>query len=106
MTMAMLWYLLLAGLAVGMFGAIFTDAALRHRRYMKALEVLRSYADKGIEPPAAVTALLLQPAAESADLSMLLRCGRCSDSLRSGWPTFVVVRAVKFWRLRRNRHFL
>jgi hypothetical protein len=67
MTMAMLWYLLLAGLAVGMFGAIFTDAALRHRRYMKALEVLRSYADKGIEPPAAVTALLLQPAAESAE---------------------------------------
>jgi hypothetical protein len=73
MSMEMLWYLLLVGVAVALFGSILASMALRHRRYMRALEILKTYAEKGVEPPAEVTALLLQPLADTAERKAVAR---------------------------------
>ena len=55
-----LWYLLaFLALAVFPLSMVWTI----HRQKMKALEILRSYAEKGGEPPAAVTDLLLKQVA-------------------------------------------
>ena len=58
-----LWYLL----AVVSF-AVFPLAmvATLHRQRMKELEILRSYAEKGSEPPEAVMKLLYKPSSDPA----------------------------------------
>ena len=53
-----LWFLFWVGLSVGVLSFGFFMAIIIHRGNMKALEVLRAYAEKGIEPPAAVVEML------------------------------------------------
>jgi hypothetical protein len=48
------WYLLLAGTLAGTIGYGLYVATIAHRRNMKALEVLKTYAEKGADPPASV----------------------------------------------------
>ena len=60
----MLWYLL-AFIALGVFPLVMVVAIHRHR--MKALDLLRSYAEKGVEPPAAVTELLTKHVSEPGE---------------------------------------
>src|SRR5215831_10341588 len=48
------WFLFWVGLSVGVISFGFFMAIIIHRGNMKALEVLRAYAEKGIEPPPAV----------------------------------------------------
>ena len=52
------WYLFWVGLVVVMEAFGFFMATIIHRRNMRVLDLLKSYADKGIEPPAAVAELL------------------------------------------------
>jgi hypothetical protein len=52
------WYLFWVGLAIVMEAFGFFMATIIHRRNMRVLDLLKSYADKGIEPPAAVAELL------------------------------------------------
>jgi hypothetical protein len=54
----MLWFLFWVGLSVGVLSFGFFMAIIIHRGNMKALEVLRSYAEKGIEPPPAIVEML------------------------------------------------
>lgn len=56
-----LWYLL-AFLAFAVFPLSMVAAI--HRQRMKTLEILRPYAEKGIEPPPAVSDLLLRQVSE------------------------------------------
>jgi hypothetical protein len=53
-----LWYLLLVGALAGTIGFGLYAATISHRRNMKALEILKSYAEKGTEPPAYIAAEL------------------------------------------------
>lgn len=55
---AIYWYVFWVGLpiAVEVFG--FYMATIIDRKNMRVLDLLKSYADKGIEPPAAVAGLL------------------------------------------------
>jgi hypothetical protein len=52
------WYLFWVGLAIVVEAFGFFMATIIHRRNMRVLDLLKSYADKGIEPPAAVAELL------------------------------------------------
>lgn len=52
------WYLFWVGLAIVVEAFGFTMVAVIHRRNMRVLDLLKSYADKGIEPPASVAELL------------------------------------------------
>jgi hypothetical protein len=54
----MLWFLFWVGLSVGVLSFGFFMAIVIHRGNMKALEVLRTYAEKGIEPPPAIVEML------------------------------------------------
>lgn len=57
-----LWYLL-CFIAFAVFPLVMVTAIHRHR--MKALEILRSYAEKGAEPPPAVAELLAKQLTDS-----------------------------------------
>jgi len=52
------WYLFWVGLAIVVEAFGFFMATIIHRRNMRVLDLLKSYADKGIEPPPAVAELL------------------------------------------------
>jgi hypothetical protein len=52
------WYVFWVGLAVAVEAFGFYMAFIIHRRNMRVLELLRSYAEKGLEPPPAVAELL------------------------------------------------
>ena len=52
------WYLFWVGLAIVVEAFGFFMATIIHRRNMRVLDLLKSYADKGIEPPAGVAELL------------------------------------------------
>jgi hypothetical protein len=52
------WYGFWVGLAIVVEAFGFYMAFIIHRRNMSVLELLRSYAERGIEPPAAVAELL------------------------------------------------
>ncbi len=52
------WYVFWVGLAIVVEAFGFYLATIIHRRNMKVLDLLKAYAEKGIEPPAAVAELL------------------------------------------------
>jgi hypothetical protein len=58
------WYLFWVGLAIVVEAFGFYMASIIHRRNMKVLDLLKSYAEKGIEPPAAVAELLSEQVKE------------------------------------------
>jgi hypothetical protein len=60
----MLWYLL-CFIALAVFPLVMVVAIHRHR--MKALEILKSYAEKGVEPPAGLTELLTKQVSEPGE---------------------------------------
>ena len=59
-----LWYLLCV-VAFAVFPLVMVVAIHRHR--MKALELLRFYAEKGVEPPPLVTDLLMKQISDSSE---------------------------------------
>ena len=70
-----LWFLFWVGLSVGVLGFGFFMAIIIHRGHMKTLEILRLYAEKGIEPPPAVVEMLTRQAGDSD----AARAGRLDD---------------------------
>ena len=58
------WYLFWVGLAVVIEAFGFYMATIIHRRNMRVLDLLKSYADKGIDPPAGVAELLSEQVSE------------------------------------------
>ena len=61
----MLWFLFWVGLSVGVLSFGFFMAIIIHRANIKMLEVLRTYAEKGIEPPPVVVELLTRRMGET-----------------------------------------
>jgi hypothetical protein len=55
---AIYWYVFWVGLAIVVEAFGFYMAFIIHRRNMRVLDLLKSYAEKGIEPPARVAELL------------------------------------------------
>lgn len=55
---AIYWYVFWVALAIVVEAFGFYMAFVIHRRNMRVLDLLQSYADKGVEPPAAVADLL------------------------------------------------
>jgi hypothetical protein len=52
------WYVFWVGLAIVVEGFGFYMATIIHRRNMRVLDLLKSYAEKGIDPPTSVAQLL------------------------------------------------
>ena len=113
----MLWYLL-AFLGFAVFPLSMVWAIHRHK--MKVLEILRSYAEKGIEPPAAVTEVLLKQGGEPAPkwkstprgsllntfgihlwIAVIWGCVAWwrIDTVSPRWPIYIAVGAAVFFAL-------
>jgi hypothetical protein len=58
------WYIFWIGFVLVMTGGMAFAGIINHRRNMKALDILKMYAEKGIEPPPAVFEALARPAHE------------------------------------------
>jgi hypothetical protein len=58
------WYLFWVGLAIVIEGFGFYMAFIIHRRNMRVLDLLKSYVEKGIDPPSGVAALLSEQVSE------------------------------------------
>jgi hypothetical protein len=54
----MYWFLFWVGLSIGVLSFGFFMAIILYRGNMRALAVLKSYAEKGVEPPPEVLELL------------------------------------------------
>lgn len=54
------WFVLLGSAIVLTIAAITLGATLEHRRRMRALDILRMYAEKGAEPPALISERLAE----------------------------------------------
>lgn len=110
-----LWYLLcFLGFAVFPLAMVYT----LHRQRMKALEILRAYAEKGGQPPPEVTELLLKPGTEpdakwkstargsllnTFGIHLFIACifGTVAwwriDAVSPRWPIYVTVGAAVFF---------
>jgi len=60
-----LWFLFWVGLSVGVLSFAIFMALIIHRGNIKALEVWRTDAEKGIEPPPAVVEMLIYALVET-----------------------------------------
>jgi hypothetical protein len=81
----------------GALGFGFYVATITHRRNMKALEILKSYAERGVEPPAAIAESLAAQIMGSASSSK--RWGR--EQLVRSFIGFVfsacVIGGIHYW---------
>jgi hypothetical protein len=94
-----LWFLFWVGLSVGVLGFGFFMAIIIHRGHMKTLEILRLYAEKGIEPPPAVVEMLTRQAGDSD----AARAGRDIAVKAANFIALLVsagvAGAIAWWRL-------
>jgi hypothetical protein len=95
----LLWFLFWVGLSVGVLGFGFFMAIIIHRGHMKTLEILRFYAEKGIEPPPAVLEMLTRQAGDSD----AARAGRDAGIKAANFIALLVSACVAggiaWWRL-------
>jgi hypothetical protein len=61
----MYWYLFWVAVLVWCIVFALFVATMTHRRNMKALEILKTYADKGVEPPASIAEQLTRQMLDS-----------------------------------------
>jgi hypothetical protein len=68
---AIYWYVFWVVALAGALGFGFYVATITHRRNMKALEILKSYAERGVEPPASIAEPLAAQIMEPRNSSRL-----------------------------------
>ena len=95
----MFWFLFWVGLSVGVLSFGFFMAIIIHRGNMKALEILRFYAEKGIEPPPAIVEMLTRqigdPEATKAGREMGRKAGNFAGLLAAA----CIAGAIARWRM-------
>ncbi|MEO8314915.1 MAG: hypothetical protein ABI645_08990 [Pseudomonadota bacterium] len=67
------WYVFMAVAIGSTIAAITFGTVLEHRRRMRALDILKMYAEKGAEPPAAITQRLAEQILESENSPSTVR---------------------------------
>jgi hypothetical protein len=91
-----LWYLL-AVVAFGIFPL--SMVWVLHRQKMTALEILRSYAERGIEPPQVVTDLLLKQLSSSGQPWRSTPRGSLLHTFGVHLFTACVLGGIAWWRV-------
>lgn len=94
-----LWFLFWVGLSVGVLGFGFFMALIIHRGNMKALEVLRTYAEKGIEPPPAVVEMLTRQMGETEAAKAGRDIGRKAGNFTGLLVAACVAGGIAWWRV-------
>jgi hypothetical protein len=94
-----LWFLFWVGLAVGLLSFGFFMAIIIHRGNMKALDVLRAYAEKGIEPPPAVVEMLTRQIGETEAARAGREIGKKAGNFTGLLVAACVAGGVAWWRM-------
>lgn len=97
-----LWYLFWVALAAACMTGLFIGGHKQHRRQMEALGILKSYAEKGIEPPAGVMEMLTD-GAEARWREKAVHDATRRASEPTGWLGLLfmagVAGGVAWWRI-------
>jgi hypothetical protein len=95
----MLWFLFWVGLSAGVLSFGFFMAIIIHRGNMKALEVLRTYAEKGIEPPPAIIEMLTRHLSSDEAAKTGQDIGKKAGSFTGLVAAACVAGAIAWWRM-------
>lgn len=93
-----LWFLFWVGLSIGILGFGFFMAIIIHRGHMKTLEILRFYAEKGIEPPPAVVEMLTRHAGDSDAARAGRDAGVKAANFTALLVTACIAGGIAWWR--------
>ena len=91
------WYLFWVGLAIVVEAFGFYMATIIHRRNMRVLDLLKSYADKGMEPPPAVAELLNKQADDPGRAARSTPRGARLEQFTGFLFTGCVIGGVAWW---------
>jgi hypothetical protein len=94
-----LWFLFWVGLSVGVLSFGFFMAIIIHRANMKALEILKSYAEKGIEPPPAIVEMLTKQIAGSEAQKAGRDIGKKAGSFTGQVVAACIAGGIAWWRV-------
>lgn len=101
-----LWYLFWVALATAMVVGIYRGAHKQHHQRMTALNILRTYAEKGIEPPATTVTLLLEGAEaqrQAATIEKATQQATARAAQPTGWLGLLFMAGVAgglaWWRI-------
>src|SRR5215470_16623051 len=94
-----LWFLFWVGLSVGVLSFGFFMAIIIHRGNMKALEVLRTYAEKGIEPPPAVVEMLTRQMGDTDAPQAGREFGKKAGNFTGLLVAACVAGGIAWWRM-------
>jgi hypothetical protein len=95
----MFWFLFWVGLSAGVLSFGFFMAIIIHRGNMKALEVLRTYAEKGIEPPPAIVEMLTRHMGDAEDAKAGREIGRKAGNFTGLVAAACLGGAIAWWRM-------
>jgi hypothetical protein len=91
------WYLFWVGLAIVVEAFGFYMATIIHRKNMRVLDLLKSYADKGMEPPPAVAELLSTQADDRGRAARATPRGARLEQFTGFLFTGCVIGGVAWW---------
>ncbi len=95
----MLWYLFWVALALAMTAWVWTMTILTYRGRMRALEILKTYAERGAEPPPAIAEPLLRQLSERSQAARPSPRMRHLTQLCSSLFMAGAAAAIAWWRL-------
>jgi hypothetical protein len=95
----MLWFLFWVGLSVGVLSFGFFMAIIIHRGNMKSLEILRSYAEKGIEPPPAIVEMLTRQMGDTEAGEAGREIGKKAGNFTGLVASACVAGGIAWWRM-------
>jgi hypothetical protein len=93
------WFLFWVGLSVGIISFGFFMAIIIHRGNMKALEVLKTYAEKGLEPPPAVVEMLTRHMGDSEGAKAGREIGKKAGNFTGLVVSACVAGGIAWWRM-------
>jgi hypothetical protein len=95
----MFWFVFWVGLSAGVLSFGFFMAIIIHRGNMKALEVLRTYAEKGIEPPPAIVEMLTNQLCSDEATQSGRDMGRTAGKFTGMVASACAAGAIAWWRM-------
>ncbi len=95
----MYWFIFWVGLSVGILSFGFFMAVIIHRANMKTLEILRAYAEKGMEPPLVVIEALNRQRGESHDADAGRELGRKAGNFTGLLVSAGVSGGIAWWAM-------
>lgn len=93
------WFLFWVGLSAGVLSFGFFMAIIIHRSNMKALDILKSYAEKGIDPPPVVVEILAKQMGDTEAAQAGREVGQKAGNFTGLVIAACVAGGIALWRM-------